>query len=117
MNRSLDISISALTLAPLAGLMVSQSALVEAYADGPASAASLGEAISAGTWPAALGALVALVLLPFFAWHLFARSGGRSLLERLLWGLALVLLAPLSHPAYWFTRCRMPRSAPADATA
>ena len=33
------------------------------------------------------------------------------------WGLALVLLAPLSHPAYWFTRCRMPRSTPADATA
>lgn len=117
MNRSLDLSISALTLAPLAGLMASQSALVDAYADGPASAASLGHAVAAGTWPAALGALVALAMLPFFAWHLFARPGERSLLERFLWGLALVLLAPLSHPTYWFTRCRNPRSAPADARA
>ena len=115
MNRLQDLSFSAVTLAPLAGLMASQSALLDAYATEPAGPASLSQSAATAAWPAALGAFVALVLLPFFLWHLVARSEVRSRFGRILWGLALVLLAPLSHPLYWFTR-RRSHGAPAERT-
>lgn len=93
--------------------MASQSALLDAYASDPAGPASLSQSVATAAWHATLGALVALILLPFFLWHLVARSEVRSRFGRILWGLALVLLAPLSHPLYWFTRRRSPE-APAE---
>ncbi len=113
MNRTSTILLGLVTLIPAVCLVVTLVQMIDVFSEIAATGGSvepgvLSQGIKNSLVASWISSIAMVPLVVFYVWHAAARASFSGQLARVIWIAALILVAPLAMPIYWYAHLWAP---------